>query len=42
MKAMMTGFAASGLIAVGAWYALNEIGFSSAKANTSPNSVRLD
>ncbi|SDX84560.1 hypothetical protein [Citreimonas salinaria] len=42
MKAMMTGFAASALIAVGAWYTLNQIGFSSAEVYSSPGSVRLD
>ena len=41
MKAMFTGFAAMILIAVGAWYGLNELGFSSAAQQTGAN-VRLD
>ncbi len=41
MKAMLAGFAAMILLSVGAWYALNEMGFSSADVYSSPN-VRLD
>ena len=41
MKAMMTGFAASILIAVGAYYGLQEAGFSAQEAGSGPN-VRLD
>lgn len=41
MKAMFAGFAAAILIAVGAWYGLNQLGFSSAEVYSSPN-VRLD
>ena len=41
MKAMLSGFAAMIVLGVGAWYALDEIGFSSADRFSSP-SVRLD
>lgn len=41
MKAMLSGFAAMIVLGVGAWYALDEIGFSSADQFSSP-SVRLD
>ncbi|SMX50518.1 hypothetical protein [Maliponia aquimaris] len=41
MKAMFAGFAAAILIAAGAWYGLNQLGFSSAEVYSSPN-VRLD
>ena len=41
MKAMMTGFAAMIVISLGAWFALGEIGFSSAERQSSA-AVRLD
>ncbi|WP_261332018.1 hypothetical protein [Mameliella sediminis] len=41
MKAMLAGFTAMILLAVGAWYGLNELGFSSADRNSGAN-VRLD
>lgn len=41
MKAMFAGFAAALLIAYGAWYGLNQLGFSSADVQSGPN-VRLD
>lgn len=41
MKAMLIGFAAMILLAVGAWYTLNELGFSSADVHSGAN-VRLD
>ncbi len=41
MKAMMAGFAAMVIISIGAWYALGEMGFSSAEQR-SGQSVRLD
>ena len=41
MKAMLTGFAAMIVIGVGAWYALGEMGFSSADRMSGP-AVRLD
>ncbi|WP_425099451.1 hypothetical protein [Tropicibacter sp. S64] len=41
MKAMLAGFAAAVLIAVGAYYGLHEIGFSSAEQASGP-AVRLD
>ncbi|WP_255564177.1 hypothetical protein [Mameliella sp. CS4] len=41
MKAMLSGFAAMILLAVGAWYGLNEMGFSTADQQTGAN-VRLD
>ncbi|MBO6867598.1 MAG: hypothetical protein VXZ18_05650 [Pseudomonadota bacterium] len=40
MKVMFTGFAAAILIAVGAYYGLHAIGFSSADTTASP-SVRV-
>ncbi|WP_417207976.1 hypothetical protein [Antarctobacter sp.] len=41
MKAMFTGFVAMILLGVGAWYGLNELGFSSADVYSGAN-VRLD
>jgi hypothetical protein len=41
MKAMLTGFVAIIVLAVGAWYGLQQLGFSSAEVYSSP-SVRLD
>ena len=41
MKAMFAGFAAMILIGIGAYFALGEIGFSSADRQSSP-AVRLD
>lgn len=41
MKAMLIGFVAIAVIAVGAHYALDEIGFTAAQ-RTSGDSVRLD
>ena len=41
MKAMWAGFAVMVLIAFGAYYVLNDIGFSSQERNTGA-SVRLD
>ena len=41
MKAMLAGFAAMAIISVGAWYALGEMGFSSADIYSGQN-VRLD
>lgn len=41
MKAMLSAFAAIAVIAVGAFYALGEAGFSSSEAQSS-SSVRLD
>ncbi|WP_420325686.1 hypothetical protein [Mameliella sp.] len=41
MKAMLSGFVAMILLAVGAWYGLNEMGFSSADKQSGAN-VRLD
>lgn len=41
MKAMLTGFAAIIVISVGAYFALNEAGFSSAERTAGP-SVRLE
>ncbi|MFZ7091828.1 hypothetical protein [Primorskyibacter sp. 2E233] len=41
MKAMFTGFVAMVVIAVGAYYGLHEIGFSS-KERAAGASVRLD
>lgn len=41
MKAMMTGLAATVVIAVGAWVVLGEIGFSTADVHSGAN-VRLD
>ncbi|WP_167853431.1 hypothetical protein [Roseovarius aestuariivivens] len=40
MKAMLTAFVAIGLISVGAWYALHEIGFGTGEVNAGPD-VRL-
>lgn len=41
MKALMTGAAAMILLAVGSYFVLNQMGFSSANMNASSN-VRLD
>ncbi|WP_268874336.1 hypothetical protein [Tropicimonas marinistellae] len=41
MKAMLAGFAAAIVIAFGAWYALNHVGFSSQETYSGPN-VRLE
>ncbi len=41
MKAMLAGFAAAALISVGAWYGLNQLGYSSADVRSGGN-VRLD
>ncbi len=41
MKAMFAGFAAMIVLGVGAWYALDYMGFSSAERFSSP-SVRLE
>jgi len=41
MKAMLAGFAAMALIAIGAYYALQDIGFSSQDRNAGAD-VRLD
>ncbi|SFB71931.1 hypothetical protein [Tropicimonas isoalkanivorans] len=41
MKAMLAGFTAAILIAIGAWYGLNHAGFSSQAVYSSPN-VRLE
>lgn len=41
MKVMLSAFLAIGLIAVGAYYGLNEVGFSSSERQTS-DAVRLD
>ncbi|CUH80757.1 hypothetical protein [Tropicibacter naphthalenivorans] len=41
MKAMFTGFVAMTLIAIGAYFALHEMGFSSADVMSGPN-VRLE
>lgn len=41
MKVMFAGFVASVLIAVAAWYGLNNAGFSTQQTYTSPN-VRLN
>lgn len=41
MKAMLIGFAAIVVIAVGAWYGLGEMGFSAADVQSGAN-VRLD
>ncbi len=41
MKAMLTAFAAIAVIAVGAYFALEQAGFSSADRQSAP-SVRLD
>jgi len=40
MKAMMTAFAATAVIAVGAWYGLGQAGFSAGERN-SGDAVRL-
>ncbi len=41
MRAMILAFLAIAVIAVGAWYGLEEIGFSTAEETAGPN-VRLD
>lgn len=41
MKAMLSGFAAMIIISIGAYYALNDMGFSSADVGSGDN-VRLD
>jgi hypothetical protein len=41
MKTMWIAFAAMALVTVGAWYGLNEAGFSAAD-QTSGDAVRLD
>ncbi len=41
MRAMLLAFLATALIAVGAWYMLGEVGFSTAEGTAGPN-VRLD
>ena len=41
MKAMLTGFAVMIVISIGAYYTLNEMGFSSAEVGSNEN-VRLD
>ncbi|SNS27317.1 hypothetical protein [Tropicimonas sediminicola] len=41
MKAMLAGFAASVVIAIGAWYGANHLGFSSEEVYTGTN-VRLE
>ena len=41
MKAMLAGFAAMILLALGAWYGLHELGFSTADVYSGAN-VRLD
>ena len=41
MKAMLMGFVAMAVIAVGAWYALGQMGFSAADVYSGEN-VRLD
>jgi len=41
MKAMMTGFAVMIVITIGAYYVLNDMGFSAAEVGSSAN-VRLD
>lgn len=41
MKAMLAGFAAIVLIAIGAYYGLHELGFSAEDAYSGPN-VRLE
>lgn len=42
MKAMLSAFVVMGLIAVGAWYGLNKLGFSSSDRQSADSSVRLD
>ena len=42
MKAMMLGFATIGAIAIGAYYTLDYIGFSSSDVTKSQSNVRLD
>lgn len=41
MKAMFLGFAAMVVIAIGAWYALEQAGFSTTEMHSGAN-VRLD
>lgn len=42
MKAMLAAFVVMGLISVGAWYGLHEIGFASGERQASGSSVRID
>lgn len=43
MKTMLLAFLAAGVISVGAYFVLGELGFTAEQANTGPNSnVRLD
>lgn len=42
MKAMLSAFVVMALISVGAWYGLNQLGFSSSEQQTSGGSVRID
>jgi hypothetical protein len=42
MKAMLSAFVVMGLIAVGAWYGLHQLGFSSSEHQMSGGSVRID
>ena len=41
MKAMLSAFAAIGIVSIAAWYGLGEAGFSAAEQG-SGNAVRLD
>lgn len=41
MKAMLLGFVAIAVIAVGADYTLDQMGFSAAEQGASPSNVRL-
>ncbi|MEM9784414.1 MAG: hypothetical protein AAF899_18305 [Pseudomonadota bacterium] len=42
MNAMVAAILAAALISVGAWYTLNQMGFSSAQVYQKDSSVRLD
>ncbi|MEM7499207.1 MAG: hypothetical protein AAF371_14595 [Pseudomonadota bacterium] len=42
MNAFLAAVVAAAVISVGAWYTLNEIGFSSAQVYQNEDSVRLD
>ncbi|WP_292289778.1 hypothetical protein [Marivita sp.] len=42
MKAMLVGFVAIAVIAVGADYTLDQMGWSAQEQGASPSSVRLD
>lgn len=42
MKAMLSALVVMGLIAVGAWYGLGQLGFGSGDWQASSSSVRID